>query len=269
MGAGPDLDILRHWGYLGPMKFLLLLLLPGCAVSQLAGTWMFTRTPSPVTGSECVTGDVSHNFDGAYVPEVEEDTGNPWTEEQAAEESPQVFFGRIEEVEGGMVLVVGDRVYTSASEGKDSWEFSWSASESSTLEQNHSSDYLYSTSSEQTSTIRYSGTFSKGTFDGLYETESSATQRWTESDTWSDEVVATLGTTGQIPASAVLVRVDGTGAEVPAYNDYATFDCEDSDCSLSANSACLYTDVLTGVWTEFLPEDNRWVQGTGQPAGIP
>lgn len=262
------MDIRRHGCYLDCMK-ILFLLLAGCAVQQIAGTWLFTRTPTPITGEECNTGDVSHNFDEAFQPEPVEDTGDPWSAEQDGEESPQVFFGRIEEIEGGMALIVGERVYLGTSMGKDKWEFFWTGDESSSSEESHTSGYLYATSSVQSSTVRYSGTFSKGTFDGLYELESSAAQQWSESDTWSDEVMSTIGTTGRIPASSVLVRVDEGGNEVPVYNDYATFDCEDSDCLLSAASACVYTDVLTGQWTEFSSDDNRWVQNTGQPAGIP
>ena len=245
---------------------MMILLALACAKPDLSGTWMFTRAVTPATGDECVTADVSHNFDGAYTPEVTEEP-SPWTEDQSLEYSAEVFFGRIEADTTGMVMIIGTAALIGVEKEKNSWEFSWTNETNGYAEQSHKSGYLYTHSYDNKSTLRVSGAFEKDTFKGSHETESTGTERWTESDSWSEEVAATVGTTGQIPVSSVLVRVDGTGAEVPALNDYQTFDCDDSDCTLSKVSSCLYKYDLTAVRTDFSSDDARWVQDAGQTAG--
>lgn len=245
---------------------MMILLTLACAAPEIPGTWMFTRTITPETGEECVSGDISHNFDGAYTPELPEETTD-WSTEESAEYSPEVFFGRVEAEGEGMVLILAGKVLVGKDKGDNDWEFSWTNETNGYGEQSHKSEYLFTHSYDSTSTLSVKGTFEKGTFKGDHITETTSTERWTESDSWSDEVSATIGTTGQIPAASVLVRVDGSGAEVPAYNDYQTFDCKDSDCTLSKVSSCLYRYDLTGVLTDFTPDDARWVQDAGQSAG--
>lgn len=246
----------------------MLILLLACK-TELSGTWMFTRTLTALTGDECVTGDISHNFEGADPPISAEDTGvdDNWTEEGSQELSPEVFFGRIEETSDVPVLIIGAEVYPGLSTGKDQWTFSWEGSTNASDEIAHASGYLYQSSSEQTATVRVAGTWANGTFTGTHETESINASRWTEADTWSDEVAATVSTTGYIPASTYLVRDDGAGNLVPVSNDYASFDCTDADCTLSVRTSCAYYYDMTGVWTEFTPDDNRWVEDAGQTAG--
>lgn len=262
--------------YLLPALYLL-----ACAQPvDLTGTWMFTRTLTPETGEECAAEEPEHNLDGAYAPGGADDPGDtgdtgtaedPWTGEEVQEDSPEVFFGRLEEDATGMLLVIGSAVYpgTATDEEGGGWSFSWTRSSRSYSEGAHVSGYLYTASEDASLTVSVIGTFTEGTFTGVHATETTSTASWTESDTWSDEVAATLGTTGALPAASYLVRRDGSGVESPAINDYATFDCADSDCYLDVSSACAYSYDLTGVWTGFTPEDARWVQDAGQPSGAP
>jgi hypothetical protein len=230
---------------------------------------MFTRQLTIPTGDECLLDDVSHNFEAADPPEEGEDTGdNNWAEEGSQEVSPEVFFGRLEETSGDPVLIIGNDAYPGVSSGKGAWTFSWEGSSASQGETTHASGYLYRTETTVTSTVRISGTFAKGSFTGTHESDDITASKWTEADTWSDEVAAVISTTGQIPASSYLVRDDGAGNLVPAYNDYASFDCVDSDCTLSVRTTCAYYYELTGIFTEFTPDDNRWVEDAGQAAGV-
>lgn len=243
----------------------MILLTLACATNDLSGTWMFTRKLTPATGEECVIGDVSHNFTGASTPAPPEDTST-WTSDSTLEYSPEVFFGRLEVAGEGMVLILGTQSLPGA-EKDGKWSFAWTNETSGYEEEAEESGYLYSHSYDNASTLQVSGSFNKDTFDGSHETETTATERWTESDSWSEEVAAVIGTTGQIPVSSTLVLVDGDGLESPISNDYQTFDCDDSDCTLSKVSSCLYHYELTGIRTEFSGEDARWVQGAGEAAG--
>ncbi len=254
------------------MRASMLYLLLACAQApEILGTWMFTRTITPTTGEECATGEPDHNLDGAYAPG--EDTGveDPWTSASTEEDSPEVFFGRLEEDVNGLLLIIGNAVYpgTAPEEEDGSWNFAWTRSSHSYAESEHASGYLFTSEAETSETVSITGTFTEGTFQGLHSTETGAAYAWSESDTWSDEVAAVVGTTGALPVSGFLVRADGAGVETPAVNDYATFDCADSDCYLEVQSACAYSYDLTGIWTAFTPDDNRWVEDAGQPAGSP
>jgi hypothetical protein len=245
---------------------MMILLSLACAGNDIAGTWMFTRTLTPATGDECVTGDVSHNFAGAYTP-TPPDVSTDWTTDDQVTYSPEVFFGRIEADQNGMLLLLGSSVLVGTEKSKNDWEFSWTKETNDYGEESHVSGYLYTHSSDSTSTLKVSGTFGKDGFSGSHETDTTSTQRWTESDSWSEDVAATVGTTGQIPVSSVLVRVDGSGNEVPVTNDYQSFDCDDSDCTLSEVASCVYRYDLTAVPTDFSPDDANWVQDAGEAAG--
>ena len=246
---------------------MLLLLLACKKEEDISGTWMFTETITAPTGEECISNDIRHNFTDAYPPEPVEEEEDPWTSETEQDLSPQIFFGRLEEATGGMVLILGTAVYPGESTGENAWSFSWTRETSQQDETAHASGYLLSSDSDSSTKTSIVGSFKEGAFAGQLKTDSISDAQWTESDTWSDEASATLGTTGLIPASTYLVRLDGTGVEVPASNDYATFDCDDSDCTLSVSTTCDYAYTLTGVQTSFTPDDQGWTEDAGQPAG--
>ena len=243
---------------------MLLLALIGCG-GGLAGTWLFTLAYTEPTGEECVTTPTS-NYTGAYPPPVAaEDTA--WTQSQSLEYSSQLYFGRIEETETGAALVFGTTVLPGTKGEGDEWTFGWSKATTGETRYSHVTGYTFVRSYEQDAQVTLSGTFTKGTFTGSYDTESASTDGYSESDYWSDEAAAYVGTTGLTPVGSYLLKLDGTGVEVAATNTQAEYECSSDTCTLTVQSGCAYSYDLSAVATEFAPDDARWVQDAGQAAG--
>lgn len=243
---------------------MLLVLLGGCA--PVWGTWMFTREVTLATGDECLD-SISHNFVGAYEPITAGDDP-AWTDTDTGEYSPEIFFARVEQTGDGAVFITGTgEALPGTRQDSGDWLFYWTNLTNSSEDTAHTTGYTYSHTGESTDTFRVQGTFTGDTFEGTWEQESSDYDTWTESDTWSDEAAATVGTTGAIPASTYLLVIDGTGAEVSASNAQATYDCGKTGCTLTVSSSCAYRYTLTGVATGFAGDDSRWVEDAGQAAG--
>lgn len=243
----------------------MVLVLPGCG-GPIDGTWMFTRSITVATGEECTSG-ITHDFVGAYEPATIEND-DAWTENDTAEVSSEVFFGRVDQDGDTAVLIVGASAYPGAKQDDGGWGFTWDHTASGRDNDTHESGYNYVYTYDTTTTTRVTGTFSGGSFNGAWEESSQAVLSWTESDSWSDEVAATIGTTGRVPASTYLLKLDTTGAEVAATNDYQATDCDVTGCLLTVTTACAYTYDLSGQRTGFTPDDARWVEDAGQTSGI-
>ncbi len=242
----------------------LLMVLPGCDGAD--GTWMFTRNLTVAVGDECTSG-VTHDFVGAYEPTAAP-ADTSWTEADTAEVSSDVFFGRVDQEGKNAVLIVGSAAYPGAKQDDGSWVFSWDHTASGRESDTHASGYNYIYTYDTTNTSRVSGTFGHDGFTGTWEDSSQSVSSWTETDTWSDEVAATVGTTGRVPASSYLLKLDTTGVEVAATNDYQTQDCDVTGCLLTVTTACAYTYDMTGQQTGFTPDDAQWTEDAGQGAGI-
>ncbi|MDP2306215.1 MAG: hypothetical protein Q8P18_09340 [Pseudomonadota bacterium] len=243
---------------------MLLTLLVACA-PPIAGTWLFTKEVTLPTGDEC-TDDVIHNFVGAYEP-IEAGDDPSWTETETGEQSAEVLFARIEETLDGAVLVIGTEALPGALQDDGSWLFYWTGASTGADGLDHVTGYAFDHSYESTSTLRVQGSFSKGTFTGSFESETSTIAAWSESDTWSEEAATIVGGTGNLPASTYLLRIDTGGAESAAANTQLEYDCGETGCTLTVSAACAYRYVLTGVATDFTPDDSRWVEDAGQAAG--
>lgn len=244
---------------------LLPLLLLGCATSPW-GTWAFTLAYTAPEGDECETA-ITHNFTGAHPPAAATTEDPAWTTSEDAAVSPQLFFGRVEASGDGAMLIVGAEALPGTLT-EAGWTFTWTGEESSDSEASHATGYDYAAHAESTATVRIKGTFSDGTFVGDYYPESTSLQDWSESDTWSDEAAAYVGDNGEAPVGTWLVLTDGAGAEVPANNGRAVYDCETASCTLAVETACASRYALTGELTEFAAEDAPWTEDAGQPAGL-
>jgi hypothetical protein len=242
-----------------------MLLFTFLACAPPMGTWMFTKEVTLPTGSECLD-DVLHNFVGAYTP-IEAGDDPAWTESTTGEVSAEVLFGRIEETDGGAVLVLGTEALPGRMGDDGTWLFYWTNSTSGADSLDHVTGYTFDHSYEGTDTVRVQGKFEADTFVGTWETESSALETWAESDTWADEAAAIVGGTGSIPSSTYLLRIDEAGAEAAASNTQAAYDCGEAGCTLTVSASCAYRYTLEGVATGFEPDDARWVQDAGQAAG--
>jgi hypothetical protein len=229
---------------------------------------MFTREVVPPTGDEC-TDSVIHNFAGATVPEAQAgDTG--WVEETTSEVSAEVFFGRLEQTtKDGAVLIVGDLAIPGALGADGGWVFQWDTTSAGNTTETHGSGYLYQFDHDVTETLRVEGTLAGELFDGLWETSSTALQKWDESDLWTAEAAAYVGDNGEMPVADWLVVTDDTGAITGANNAREIAECGDGDlpCTLSITSTCVYRSALTGVATELSAEDAQWTEDAGQAAG--
>lgn len=246
---------------------MLLLLLGACATLPF-GTWMFQRVVTQATGDECAT-TLSHNYTGAYEPLDPADDPS-WSAETTATVSNEVFYGRIEGTEDGSAVMIFNSETLIGTRGNgDLWTFAWENTEAGEVIDTHSSGYQFDWLFDDTATTRVSGTFADNKFTGSWAEESESTDKYTESDTWSDEAAAYVGTTGLTPAGTYLLVMDAYGTETAASNTYTTYDCDAAGCALTVQAVCGYQYDLTGVLTDFVPDDNRWVEGAGQPAGLP
>jgi hypothetical protein len=245
---------------------MLFLSLFACA-SPMVGTWMFTRQVTPNTGDEC-TAVLTHNFVGAYEPiQPGEDTA--WQESSSGEYSPEIFFGRVERVQGGdAVLVIGTTVLPGTQGKGGEWAFTWTGSDDSTDGDTHVSGYTFAHQSTRSDKLVIAGDFGAGGFEGTHDTETAATDSWSESDVWTPEAAAYVGESGQIPASNYLLRVDTSGIEGATYNAREAYDCGQAGCTMTRQQTCAYRYALTAVSTTFDDDAGAWTEDATQPAGF-
>lgn len=245
---------------------LLLLSLLGCAGAD-DGTWMFTLAYTADVGDECAT-TVTHNFLSAYTPAAATPDLS-WSETTSNDYSPQVFFGRIESTADGAALIVGTDVYPGTAGKGGAWTFAWDADTNGEEQYTHVTGYSFLHDYENEQGVRIEGTIKGGDFTGDWTTTTTNTNAYTESDTWSDEAAAYVGTGGLTPASSYLLKLDATGTEVAASNAQSTYDCSSSSCTLTVQQGCAYSYDLTAVRTDFTGDDEGWTSDAGQPAGAP
>lgn len=231
-----------------------------------AGTWMFTLEYTQPVGDECVV-TPTHNYLAAYTPPpAAEDLS--WSQTTTEEYSSQVFFGRVEDTDTGPVLIVGDTVFVDASGGQgEGWAFAWTNSTTGQEAYTHVTGYVFSHDYEDATTRRISGSVKGGSFTGSWDVETTSIDAWVESDTWSDEAAAYVGTGGLTPVGQYLLKLDGTGVEVQASNTQGAYDCSSGNCTLTVQEGCGYSYTLTGVRTDLSPDDASWADDAGQPAG--
>ena len=244
---------------------LALFTLTACAPAPW-GTWMFHREVSVPTGDECAT-TITHNFAGATEPAAAVDDSG-WTDTTTAELTSEVLFGRIEQdEEGGAILILGSDALPGTVDEKGNWMFTWTGTTSTTAGSTHASGYAMDAANDKSSTQRVAGAFESGTFDGTYEVESDELVTYSESDLWSEEAAVLIGEHGNIPTATYLVVSDGAGGEIAAENSRTVSECAAEGCALTVESACATVNTLTGQLTDFTPDDSRWVEDAGQPAG--
>ncbi len=245
---------------------MLLPLLIGCATTPW-GTWAFTLAVTPATGEECTT-EVSHNLTGAHTPVVATTTDESWSQTSSTSTSPTLFFGRVEESGQGAMLIVGASAYPGSHADDGTWTFAWTGSEDGDDESVHATGYDYLHHWENADTRRVKGTFNTDTFTGTYSDESTAREKWDESDTWSEEAAAYVGEHGEAPVGTYLVLTDGSGVDYAASNSRDIYDCDSASCALTVESNCGYSYDITGQLTDFAGEDAQWTEDAGQPAGL-
>ncbi len=244
---------------------MLMALLLACG-SGIEGTWMFEVAVTLPVGDECAS-SATHNFVGAYQPpDAQPDLS--WTSTVTGEVSESVVFGRIEDGGDGPVLILGTAALPGTDKGKGEWAFTWTQTETTRTDNQHATGYSFTQSIDDSATTTVAGNLSKGALDGSWTEETASTAQWVESDTWSDEAAAYVGTTGVIPSGSYLLKLDSTGVEVPATNTQSSYDCGEAGCTLTVQQGCAYRYDVHGARTSFDPADANWTEDAGQPAGI-
>ncbi|MSQ03137.1 MAG: hypothetical protein EXR71_14820 [Myxococcales bacterium] len=248
------------------MGLFLPLLLTGCATTPW-GTWAFTLAVTAPVGDECAT-EITHNVTGAHPALVATTTDESWTATADESASSQLFFGRIDEYGQGSMLIVGTEALPGTHNEDGSWTFGWTGEESTDATATHASGYDFSQHTETSQSLRIKGTFNNETFTGSYLPNSQSLSSWGESDTWADEAAVYVGDNGEAPIGAYLFLTDAAGAEVPANNGRAVYDCDTQGCTLTVEATCTYAYEISGQLTEFTADDAGWTEDAGQPAGL-
>jgi hypothetical protein len=101
--------------------------------------------------------------------------------------------------------------------------------------------------------------------------QTTALQRWAESDTWNAEVEATVTATGQIPSATYLLTDDPVlGTPVALNNASAIDDCDGEVCQMGLSTVCKGTQRVTATRTDYDSEEAyRQLSAAGQAAGAP
>ena len=234
----------------------LALFLSGC--SDMTGIWLF-EIPYQDDSTSCTT-QIGENFVEGAVPEAGTSGVGPWNYTYDYEGSGSVAFGQIETYgDDSAVLILGSTVYTGSKE-QGNWVFSWvdESTESNQNEYAANGQVTYGYLQRDTRVSDISYTF---VLDGRNKAEVSVdadetvTREWFESDTWTEEVANTIGSTGEMPSANYLVGVDGFGQA----NDAETIDCDQSRqglCYLAVETSCAAEGDFVAYRTDFEDEDH-------------
>ncbi len=244
--------------------FSLALMLSGC--TDMTGIWLF-EIPYQDDATTCTT-QIDENFVQGAVPETGSTGVGPWNYTYAYEGSGSVAFGQIETYgDDSAVLIIGSTVYTGSKE-QGNWVFSW-VDESTESNQNEYAEngrvtYGYLQRDTRVSDISYTFVLEgRSQAKVSVDADETVTQEWFESDTWSEDVARTIGTTGEMPSSNYLVGSDGLGQG----NDSEARDCDESRqglCYLAVETACAAEGEFVAYRTDFEDEDHyRSIQDAG------
>jgi hypothetical protein len=248
------------------MTPLMLALLTGCSGAD--GVWLFTLHVDPQAAEECIS-SLSHNFVDASQPAGDDTLDeDPWSSETLTEISGQAFFGLITSTADGAVLVVAGETYTGLQGEGGGWTFDWTQSELVDDTDQHASGYGWTAYTVVEETTAFDLTLAAGSATGELISDGSVDATYNESDAWGEEVAATIGSTGRIPASSYLVKDDGAGGTYPATNDLNLADCSSNPCTLGVTTACSLAVSLDAELTDLDPAAFGGIDGAGQDAGL-
>jgi hypothetical protein len=251
---------------------MLLTLLLACG-GPTDGTWLFTRTLT-LPGTPTCASDVTHNLIGGVVPTSETTEDTAWVETETGAVSDEAFFARISTTAEGAVMVVGEEVLVGRAQDDGTWAFAWTATEDTRSDAAHATGYRFANTAAASRTLRMSGSFTGGTFEGSWDEESTSTESWSETDTWTADAEPHAGASGRTPFSLYLLKDDGAGNLSTPSNGRDTFDCGagsaagTNGCALAVSTNCAYRTTLSGTLTDLAPGDEGWVGDAGQSAGL-
>ncbi len=198
-------------------------LLMGIAVGSMGcnsqSIWLlkFDKT-SP---ADCESG-IEHNFTNAFVPEL----GDEWTDVSEVQRANDIAFAQLIEAGRGVgILIIGEQAFPGERDGND-WLFTWTDALGTADGQQHISGYGYFEYTETTTEWDIRMNTDRGETTGELEQIDLLRDTWRESDVWNDAAANTVGYTGQIPASTMLVINDPElGFDVGATNVADSAEC--------------------------------------------
>lgn len=250
---------MRHLRSTLPLSALFLV---GC--SELSGLWLF-EIETPGEDNEVCTETVDHNFTDATV--IEDDGTDAYTSTRTTENSNSLAFVRFQDNgDGTGTLVMGNLAYPGTELGDGQWRFEWTGSSVMSQVDSHELGYDYTVDRDTTSVSTLTFTFAAESGSGDVTLDVLESLQYSESDTWSEEVMNEIGERGSIPAAAYLETAvqDQT---VPTSNRWEDSDCGADECLLSIDSDCTTTWTATGYRTLFDDEEYDAVQNAGQAPG--
>ena len=221
----------------------------GCA-SQTVWLLKFDKT-SP---AECESG-IEHNFNGAFVPSG----GDEWTTISEVQRANDIAFAQLIEAGRGIgILIMGDQAFPGERDGDD-WLFTWTDALGTANGQQHVSGYGYFEYVETTTEWDIRFDTERGETTGELEQIDLLRNTWRESDIWADSAANTVGYTGQIPSSSMLLINDAeTGFDVGATNQADATDCattpDEPWCEISDVTLCETSRKFTATRTRLEDE---------------
>jgi len=243
------------------ISILPLLALTGCGNAESVSVYLFFLGQIETLSDNA---SLSHNFSGAYEPEVTDD----WTRAEDTQTSSQALFGELVTVADGTVLLqIAGQTYP-GSVDKGAWTFSWEDYDRGTTSDTHVAGYSYTTDYENSrkDTLSLIEDEAAGTLGGTWATTTTVSLDQHEDDTWSTEVGLV---NGQIVIGGALLVEDEFGTERAASNTSDETDCTGSPCLLSTSNVTETERIVQGILTDYTPEDlEQDVDDYGQNEGF-
>ena len=245
-------------------------LLAACTTVDPNGVWALGIPVLQFTDDDCEE-VVEHNFNDATVVDEDAspalDSGVEIDEETVTEGSNQLVMALITTSgDESAVMVVGNEAWPGKLDGTNTYTFEWTTTSQSSISRDAAEGgYEFDSDSSSENAQEISLEFAEQAADGSLTVKTTATVSYKESDTWDEDTMATIGRTGDIPASRYLTVDTDVGSRA-AQNQWDKEDC-DGTCELGVTTTCMATGEVNGGRTGVTAEDFSGVEGAGQDAG--
>jgi methionine-rich copper-binding protein CopC len=245
-------------------------LLSACTAVDPNGVWALGIPVLQFDDDACEE-VVEHNFKDAEVVDEDEapslDSGVEIDEETTTEGSNQLVMALISTSgKETAVMVVGNEAWPGRLDGTNTYTFEWTTTSQSSVSRDAAEgSYEFDADSSSETVQQISLEFSEQAADGTLTVKTTSTASYEESDTWNEDTMATIGRTGDIPASRYLTLETDIGARA-AQNQWDKEDC-DGTCELGVTTTCTASGDVSGGRTGLDAEGFAGVEGAGQTAG--
>jgi hypothetical protein len=248
------------------IRFLALLPVFGCAPEM--GIWLLEiDAPGPIECEETLT----HNFIDVVPPTTETEDPN-WTEEDNAEESPELAFVQVEKGGGNLcVMLWGNRTLPGTCDGSN-WQFDWSLTDTGNSSRVHALGYTYSHDYDYESKTKLSLEISGDSATGSLNNSTATNDSFVESDMWAQAVGVQKG---RMPVGRYLntrtTDAEGNATVSPTSNSRPNSECAASECTLDAAETCSAPKRTVRAYYYAFGEDPNYnnLKNNSQSSGYP